>query len=465
MAPSVRTTTKERTKECREKVLSARKRKATAPVSPISSGKKAKSTHDTPPAAPRDNREPASDVDEEEDRDEYIAELEGKLNETEKALEQAVAAEEYEKSLLKNAGMHDAIQEIIKHKLFKKVKFVRDEAQAKEFAGYIWGQMDPNLQGMISGERFQVVFMWKCLAMLNEFRHYTQAQMKKAFGRYWVKHFESIPTLNEIKACAFRTIDPKDKRQCAVMDWYWDVLLGYATGNTNDWSDDKKHYCRITTAGWGGTDGNRYPFIPASTEAWLLLAYDSNEHRWPKLFEMDKAKPGVLKVFTTKPSKKLKKKEKKGEVVICSDPEFQAKYTTSTGGHKKFGGWSDDSMDVFDNYRKTIAAARATRGGKEIERACLKRVRHQNGRYCKSLQEDRLFKRRRKNKQSVRTGPAKDVIDREEELAEEESDLELEDGPEEEEDDDEEEEETKKQGKGDEDSDDDDETKEGGDDE
>lgn len=131
--------------------------------------------------------------------------------------------------------------------------------------------------------------------------------------------------------------------------WYWEELLPKVTGKFR-WG----HGIRYTGIISKHThpDDPKTKYISASDEALVLLIYENCGQRFPYVAECHKNNVDVDQ----------------------SDPKYQAKWSDSTQGQAKFGGWNFAGRERFGNIRRVLAKVRRLPHVKAVEEDALERL-------------------------------------------------------------------------------------------
>ena len=124
-------------------------------------------------------------------------------------------------------------------------------------------------------------------------------------------------------------------------------LAGGTVGKEN-W-DVKQYYCtKMSEASFPALGGKS--MFPPSTEAFVVVEYDNNFGRWTSTVDFYKQEGNSFK--TSLPAKKTKEdKELPG---YAGDPLHDAKFTSSSGGQKRFGTYSEKGLKFFSGLQKIL---------------------------------------------------------------------------------------------------------------
>ena len=165
-----------------------------------------------------------------------------------------------------------------------------------------------------------------------------------------------VPTLEDVLTCAKRDIsyhtDPEKQK---MFDLYVDVLLFKLLGK-DSWDTCFRHYhCPSDLIDPKDVTSGEY--IRVSSEAMLVSFFKNCYSKWKYIADC----------------------HKKNKAVDRNAKGFEVKFIESKKGQQKWGGWNDEGR----KYNATIAAeinqARAQDHVKEMEKACLARLRKEHG--------------------------------------------------------------------------------------
>ena len=130
--------------------------------------------------------------------------------------------------LAKNKKVVEKIGELIKMNLFRTLKFLGDETHILKNLTTLYDLIYTKEEQAEVGKDHKVIwqstYKGVLTAELNSHRSYVQNRMKES----WRKFHETnkwLPTMEQIKKCALRTIDMKDDGEVLVMEWYFMDLL------------------------------------------------------------------------------------------------------------------------------------------------------------------------------------------------------------------------------------------------
>ena len=90
---------------------------------------------------------------------------------------------------------------------------------------------------------------------------------------------QNFPPLAQILACAKRTCDDAD-----LFEWYLKqalVIIGF-----NRWKEEVWLFNPISKASFPDIRGKQQKMFPATTEAFLVLAWENIKTKWPNIWEL-----------------------------------------------------------------------------------------------------------------------------------------------------------------------------------
>ena len=241
---------------------------------------------------------------------------------------------------------------------------------------------------------------------LNNVRAYVTSRIKDSCKAYFLEHGK-MPDIQKIKDCATRNLDLNNPEDVAHFDWYWEDLLVKATGNKADWDIEKRWYATITDN--APPDSPDTPYVTPETEAFAVLCVENHHKTWGSQFKL-KAEGGK-KTKLLAPKKEHEDATapiKEGDNIYMCGPDFETKWTETTRGSSKFGGYSDEGTDVYRKYKKEIKNARKQASSKELEATFLNIVRKKHKISAPSHLAHKAKKRRKNKEQPV--APAKKYV-------------------------------------------------------
>ena len=179
------------------------------------------------------------------------------------------------------------------------------------------------------------------------------------------------------------------------------ILFPAKICGTDEWGKDIHSYTTMSTAESIHAPGKK--LITASTEAFAYAYYDNNLDKWQATCEYYRDEGDYNKKI---PDKKDEKNER----------YYKAKYTSMESGHKRFGTFSDEGLEVFNKVRHEIKTIRETDDDVRasyyaLEIEFLTRYRASKGLVAKSAKEEKKLKskKRKAGDGGEKTAPKKRI--------------------------------------------------------
>ena len=261
----------------------------------------------------------------------------------------------------------DQIKAVVKDHLWRTTKFLTSQAQQDAFIQKVWDNLDysDDVRKALNEYKWKMQYGTVCLTKLNDQRTYAIGRIRKeALRKIAQDGPNNLPTYNQIYACALRNVQAGPAKN--IYPWYTHVLLNAACGNRSDWN---KHLrCFHGPSECHFPDNVNKLYIPASTEAFLCITWDSCRDVWIEQFH-----------FLQDPENKGKKvpvpRAKNGQELTAEEQKFSYKYTQLDSGSTPMGGWSNAGIKKFDTLCKAIKAERAKPKYQAAEQAILPAIR------------------------------------------------------------------------------------------
>jgi hypothetical protein len=156
---------------------------------------------------------------------------------------------------------------------------------------------------------------------------------------WWRKH-KTLPTLKEIQEVLNMSIDalnqPKHKLEKELFLWYYDDWLP-AILPREFWREDIRHYKLLTDT--VEIAGKQKVLVTVASEAFGLLMWENCHDKWVNYFKLKDDFGEKAPVPTGKQP---------------GADKHQAKWSDSTSGQVKYGGWKDEAYDFFENLKKEL---------------------------------------------------------------------------------------------------------------
>jgi hypothetical protein len=189
---------------------------------------------------------------------------------------------------------------------------------------------------------------------INTQRSNKIAQIRAVYIKAWEKG-QTPPNSEELLdlVCRRGLKGKQNKTNRQWFAWYMDDLLSKSAGK-ECWSSEIRCWEGPSTACIPNTN---IKFIPSGTEAFVVFAVENAYDRW--VFERDLKKKGL-------------KYNKEDPLHVVA---YTTKYSDSSAGQSKFGGWSAKGRKRFEKLTDIISKARAKPRGKAAEIQCLETLR------------------------------------------------------------------------------------------
>ena len=153
------------------------------------------------------------------------------------------------------------------------------------------------------------------------------------------------PTYHLFLKCALRDIDVNDPAEMKVFLWYWEHILS-KNGGFSMWHKDEIRFSQLPSECTYKFEHYEKDFklFPASTEAFFVLLYDNCIDKWKEHAQWKHDHPKVRLPIMNKENK--------------DEPLHKTKYTITDIGQQKYGGWSNEGLEAFNQLKKDIKASR-----------------------------------------------------------------------------------------------------------
>lgn len=325
--------------------------------------------------------------------------------------------------LKENAELMSRIKDIVSNQSWRVVKFVPgNERQEEELFVKVRDAMIK--EGLIyppsdCSEREEII--WKdtwteengsfVATVINQHRNYVQSNLKGAAEKYWAQNNESLPTVDEIVACANRSIDLKIEANLKIFAWYWDKLLPQVAGNNQDWTPGIRHYGIISEA--APQDRKKKLYMTPSHEAFAVAHFKSYRDAWTNMWALKKVYPDKQIIHAKNRQKGVEEEEEfstdENNLYLYA-PRFKPKWTSSDTGADRSGGWNQTGKTWYATMLNQVKEARRVPDNIEKERTVLEYIRQSHGLTAQSHDEERRKKRRKQNNDSLVGGSDDEVL-------------------------------------------------------
>ena len=282
--------------------------------------------------------------------------------------------------------MKSSIVTVLKRCVFKKVKFVTNTEQVDEYVGEIIDHLnmptmnDPDDEIHQNNRLvFRTTYSDECLKSLNNLRSYVQSTMKEKADAWMDKNGGKLPDLKDIKDCAGRRLDLTNRANDPTVLFYFDVMMPKFTGSSKFFAPAVRYFQEVSKA---KTDPNcEYVDITVETEAFGLLVLDNCYDKWVEFKRLyDSPERNDRKIIIKQESKHGKSIDETEYFVLDAEanPKLKTKYSITNVGQDKFGGWSEEGLKKYVNYRKVLYNLRKNDKAKEYEAKVLQIMRVAN---------------------------------------------------------------------------------------
>ena len=229
---------------------------------------------------------------------------------------------------------------------------------------------------------------------LNDARNYVQQNMRKAVFKHMTiaKKKSAFPNLSDIKAIIRRKLDLNNPKKLDIAILWVDKLLPPCTGNRYDFPDKVRYYETISEG--KSNPNNEYPDITAETEAFGFVVFESNHHKWPKLWELERNHkgPGTRTKVMKEPKENHVKDPECRYFYISEHKELAPIYTKPDAGQEKYGGWTEKGVRRFMAVTETLKQIRGTPQAIAWERELLAKMRERKGIIGRTYEEQKRLK-------------------------------------------------------------------------
>ena len=242
------------------------------------------------------------------------------------------------------------------------VKFINSEQKLVQVTGKIFDKWNlKEYVGLVGNEREEAKNAWVAKnsdlvrMAFNETRNYAQARLRD-FVVEQIKANRLVPTYEDVLACAKR--DPAymtDPAKQEIFNMYVDILLFHLLGKES-WDTFVRHYhCPSDLI--DPKDVTQGQYVRVSSEAMVVAFFKNCFKKWEY----------------------VAKCHKEDKVVDRKNTDFKVDYIESKKGQQKWGGWNDKGRKYHSDIALEINNARAQDHVKEMEQACLARLRVKHG--------------------------------------------------------------------------------------
>ena len=282
------------------------------------------------------------------------------------------------------------VKKLIKLHVWRTVKFITNDQQLDSCINKIWEHMPSSQRNQATYEaKFKAQYPTLAASLLNQVRTDIVGAMKKSVHNYMLAHNGNMPSVDDIKKCAFRQINNREERELYV--WYINDLLPKACGNKYQWPETKRYFERPSKYHFEGNPQKL--MIPPSTEAFLVLAYDNNAEKWRNQWNFLQENRG---------RKCPKPRKKKDRDFSEEDEAFVSKWTSSDEASTIWGGWAEDSVLLFKTLCTEVRNARAGGNCQTVENVGMVDLR-QRSNITVATEEEYMRSKKRRSTDTLRS--------------------------------------------------------------
>jgi hypothetical protein len=269
----------------------------------------------------------------------------------------------------KNKEFMEKLIEKAKMILWSQCKFIQshdEETAACKLLVQI-GNFDKKLVDT-KQKRADIVETYKviCKKAIFAKRNYVTSEIKKMFMKRLAQG-KRVLSMTELEMCIGRNVKTEQDMENFMI--YWEDYLPKEVGSM-EWSDKVKYYNTISKA--KRSDLPDLDLITSHSEAFLVICVFNGMARWTReherKLEIRAAKAEGRVVEETEEDKQEKKQG-----------AFDGRFTCTTNGQNPWGGWNEDGLELFIDYRARNVLARQSKDCDKVEKDCLARLRVQCG--------------------------------------------------------------------------------------
>jgi hypothetical protein len=243
-----------------------------------------------------------------------------------------------------NKDMLILIRKEVKHKIWRRLKFVTTEQRGRFLATCVRDSlqllehMGPSQEAKNKREEWLEKWHKATVSALNSHRNYVINRIRKACFRKYLLQDKDIPPDDVIDSILKRDFSvtlstdtdsensdenaqQEDQKVMAMRDFWlfwWDTLCSVAAGVAEHWGPEKRYY--MTLSDGAPPDAPEDKYITPSTEAFLAIIIKSFRSRWIHTVKALKENPDFTKVEF--PFKDDDGNEFTGAYKVRLDPNF-----------------------------------------------------------------------------------------------------------------------------------------------
>ena len=271
--------------------------------------------------------------------------------------------------------------------LFSKCKFVNNQEQEYNLGKLMWhyGQIPAEHKQ----DRDDFVHTYSPIMRREIFarRSYVQTEFRKLFRKAWSNGSSSFPSVESLVKCVERKVVTPEEYDVFV--FYCEELLSKMVG-VSEWN--KKTFC-FSTISDAIRQNTKIALISSSDEAFAVLLVDNCIGRWTEEMQEEDARA------KDQAAKNKENDKSDPEPPVKREPKI-GKYTSSTTGQAKYGGWNQNGLKYFNRLKKINESARENPRCKVVEEKCVELLR-KNHKITAKTWEDQSKRRSRKRRLNV----------------------------------------------------------------
>ena len=264
----------------------------------------------------------------------------------------------------------ERVKAFVINRLFRKIKFVTNDAMVHEAMTMIMDQEDVPQHKRFE---FQTIYTWTFNFALNSKRSTCETAGKKCVvDETWPKFKKlgkKLFTIEEL--CKLRRAETE--REQEAFFWFFGEFLECVCG-ARHWGKQKEHQL-ISKATLIGT---REKIVTKSDEAFALLLYENYIDKWKKQGNIEDDEDEQYEDC----AEEDEKKEDDDDSVHSAGSQkkktiskaVRGKYTCHNNGTMKYGGWSDQGMTRFNELYDLVKEDRRCRQAAAMEKEFLERA-------------------------------------------------------------------------------------------
>lgn len=202
------------------------------------------------------------------------------------------------------------IMKVVKKSLFRITKFIRNDEAEEKMALDVFDALDYEQMNTLSAkDAKQFKANWlknyqsEVTKAVNKHRGYIQQELRKVARSYYNTHRRQLPPKEDFERILKRQLDPNNKKDLALMSWWWDTVIPRACGNTSDWNKEKRYFGTLSLMAHPSDPKKKY--VTTQTEALAVWIFESNHKSWQASFAAEDEYDGDEEIKYV--SKKMKK--------------------------------------------------------------------------------------------------------------------------------------------------------------